>query len=170
LDQSPLSSTKVIEPKRAAEAPLRVIAVPDNDLGSTPFPQPRMQLNLAVLPQVQAQSIGVPFDGYQAPAKARGAGGDGLSSGAPATLSGNKPPRYPAEARRRGYEGTVLLNIQVLAGGAVGEVTIARSSGYDMLDDAAVEAVKQWRFAPAKVGGQAVEANVTLPVQFVLRA
>ena len=56
------------------------------------------------------------------------------------------PPRYPASARRRGQEGTVLLAVTVAADGSVSEVLVARSSGHAVLDDEAVRTVRQWRF------------------------
>lgn len=59
----------------------------------------------------------------------------------------NQPPTYPTIARRRSWEGTVLLGIDCDAEGVVQFVTIVRSSGHGVLDDAAVAAVRQWRFA-----------------------
>ena len=56
-------------------------------------------------------------------------------------------PRYPASARRRGQDGTVLLAVTVAADGSVREVLVARSSGHAVLDDEAVRTVQQWRFA-----------------------
>lgn len=59
----------------------------------------------------------------------------------------NQPPTYPTIARRRSWEGTVLLGIDCDAEGVVRLVTVLRSSGHQVLDDAAVAAVRQWRFA-----------------------
>jgi TonB family protein len=99
--------------------------------------------------------------------------GDGVAAGPPAPASGNRPPRYPPDALRRRIEGTVLLKVEVRPSGETGAVDVARSSGHRSLDDAAVEAVRKWRFRPATDGAGAVvqtSSVVTLPVEFVIRA
>ncbi|HEX9180830.1 MAG TPA: energy transducer TonB [Burkholderiales bacterium] len=82
----------------------------------------------------------------------------------------NPPPDYPAVARRRGLEGVVLLSVLVNEAGLPKEVKLARSSGTPILDDAALEAVKGWRFVPARQGEQAVSAWVEVPIRFRLEA
>ncbi len=77
-------------------------------------------------------------------------------------------PRYPESARRQGVEGITTLRFVVLANGHVGQIAVSRSAGYVDLDRAAVEAVKTWRFEPAKRGKEAVAVWVTLPVRFEL--
>jgi len=83
-------------------------------------------------------------------------------------LASNRKPDYPAEARRRGIQGNVLLHVDVTAAGAALRVNVATSSGHDMLDDAALRAVQQWRFSPAMQGGVAVAGAVDVPVHFRL--
>ena len=78
-------------------------------------------------------------------------------------------PRYPESARRQGIEGTALLRFQVLTDGRVGEVLVERSAGFSDLDLAAVEAIKRWRFEPARRDQQAVAAWAVLPVEFRLK-
>jgi TonB family protein len=78
-------------------------------------------------------------------------------------------PRYPESARRQGIEGVSLLRFEVQANGAVGEILVERSAGYQDLDRAAIEAVKKWRFEPARRGNQSIAVWVTLPVRFALR-
>lgn len=80
----------------------------------------------------------------------------------------NPPPVYPRLARERGYEGTVLLEIEVLASGRCGTVNVLTSSGYDVLDSAAVNAVRQWVFKPARRWRQPVAFWVEIPVTFRL--
>lgn len=77
-------------------------------------------------------------------------------------------PRYPEAARREGVEGVTTLRFQVLTSGEVGTVTVAQSAGHRDLDRAAVEAIKTWRFEPARRGKEAVTVWVTLPVRFEL--
>lgn len=81
----------------------------------------------------------------------------------------NPRPVYPEVARRREWEGRVLLKVQVLANGHAATVTLATSSGHDVLDEAALEAVRNWHFVPAKRGGQPVDSWVTVPINFNLQ-
>jgi protein TonB len=80
----------------------------------------------------------------------------------------NPAPRYPAEARREGAEGTVLLRVWVAADGGPTRVEVERSSGHRALDAAAMGAVRNWRFVPAQRGGEAVEGIATVPLVFRL--
>jgi len=80
----------------------------------------------------------------------------------------NPKPVYPGVARRRHWEGLVVLRVYVTADGRCGEVSVQRSSGHDVLDEAALNAVKKWRFVPAKRGDVAQASWVTVPIQFQL--
>lgn len=80
----------------------------------------------------------------------------------------NPAPTYPSFAQRRGWEGSVLLRVHVLAGGTPDNVQIATSSGRDLLDQAAINAVKTWTFIPAKRGQTPVDGWVTVPIDFTL--
>lgn len=70
----------------------------------------------------------------------------------PPRIIENPKPVYPLEARQKGYEGKALLRVEVLTNGRVGKVEVEKSSGYEILDQAAIEAMKRWRFIPAKRG------------------
>ena len=78
----------------------------------------------------------------------------------------NRPPFYPTEAVRRGIEGKLVLKLTISASGAVSRVEVAESSGYRMLDDAAVAAVREWKFIPAQRGGQPVSWTARQPIRF----
>lgn len=96
---------------------------------------------------------------------------EGGSAGATAPArpsAGNRAPEYPAEARRRGQEGVVLLRLVVDATGDVTGVSVAESSGWPLLDMAAVRAARTWRFTPAMNAGAARASEATLPVRFRL--
>ena len=80
----------------------------------------------------------------------------------------NPPPLYPAPSRRRGEKGRVVLRVFVSAQGAAQQVEMRTSSGFERLDQAALDAVRQWRFVPAKQGEQAVAAWVLVPILFTL--
>ncbi len=81
----------------------------------------------------------------------------------------NARPAYPLAARLRGYEGMVLLSVDVSADGRVDDLTVKRSSGYEVLDRSALDAVRTWTFEPARRMGRAVRMRVDIPVKFVLR-
>lgn len=81
----------------------------------------------------------------------------------------NPLPHYPTVARRRGYEGQTLLRVQVLRSGRVGQIEISTSSGFEILDKAALESVKGWIFVPGTQGGRTVDQWVMVPVRFSLR-
>jgi protein TonB len=78
----------------------------------------------------------------------------------------NSAPDYPSTAKLQGIQGKVLLNVLVTAEGNASRVTITSSSGSKLLDSAALDAVKNWKFAPARRSGKAVEANVIVPIEF----
>ncbi|MBT8420682.1 MAG: energy transducer TonB, partial [Gammaproteobacteria bacterium] len=77
-------------------------------------------------------------------------------------------PVYPRMARRRGQEGEVMIRVSILGSGRVGSASVARSSGHRLLDRAALKAIKGWSFQPARRGGKAVTATLTVPVIFRL--
>jgi protein TonB len=80
----------------------------------------------------------------------------------------NTPPNYPETARRAGWEGRVTVRVEVSADGVPTSVTLGKSSGYGVLDQAALRAVKSWRFQPRRIGGVAMAGVVEVPVHFAL--
>ncbi|HDQ04311.1 MAG TPA: energy transducer TonB, partial [Deltaproteobacteria bacterium] len=82
----------------------------------------------------------------------------------------NMPPVYPEIARVRGYEGIVLVSAEILTTGRVENAKIRKSSGYSILDQSALNAVKAWRFEPAKKSGRPFTMWVEVPIKFVLKA
>ena len=85
-----------------------------------------------------------------------------------ANYKSNPKPEYPRIARSRGWQGKVLLRVQVTADGHSADVSVLQSSGHELLDDAAIEAVRKWTFIPAKRGNTPVASTVTVPMQFKL--
>jgi protein TonB len=81
---------------------------------------------------------------------------------------GNPPPEYPGAALRKGMEGRVILRIKVLPNGRAGTVEVTKSSGKQVLDDAAVETVRNWKFIPAKRGDTPIEGFATQTIDFKL--
>jgi protein TonB len=94
--------------------------------------------------------------------------GNGEGQYRQARTSDAPKPRYPESARRNGKEGRVLLRVLVNEEGRSASVEVNRSSGIEALDQAAVEAIKHWRFAPARVGETPVDSWVRIPIDFRL--
>lgn len=78
----------------------------------------------------------------------------------------NHKPNYPEYAKRKGYEGTVVLKVKILKTGDVSDVQVSRSSGHRVLDDAAVAAIQKWKFSPAEKNKQPIDQWVQLPINF----
>ena len=82
---------------------------------------------------------------------------------------GLSEPVYPAQEIRQQHTGTVLLSVQVLPNGRVGEVRIDQSSGYPRLDASAAREARQWRFKPGTSDGVAVAMWRQVPITFRLK-
>jgi TonB family protein len=93
--------------------------------------------------------------------------GGAISEAKPDYLK-NPAPEYPETARRRGYEGIVFLTADIDKNGSPVKVEIEKSSGHAILDEAALKAVKTWKFLPGKVGNLPIESTVRVPVRFYL--
>jgi protein TonB len=81
----------------------------------------------------------------------------------------NTPPAYPGLARKRGQEGTVVLQVLVSRTGRVDDLKIDDSSNFTLLDRAAVSAVRKWKFEPGKQGKEKIPMWVRVPVTFKLK-
>ncbi|GAB6192047.1 energy transducer TonB [Desulfocastanea catecholica] len=81
----------------------------------------------------------------------------------------NPKPVYPALARRRGWQGVVILAVMVLADGSPGQLAIHTSSGHELLDKTALQTVKDWHFLPGTKNNIAAPMEVLVPVRFVLQ-
>jgi protein TonB len=115
----------------------------------------------------------VPVPGPQAALTAPDPAPAATSTGPAPTVIGagylsRTKPVYPLEARRLRQEGLVILSLTVMVDGSGAEIRLKQSSGHHLLDEAALEAVKHWRFAPARVGSTAVSARVEVPIRFKL--
>lgn len=109
-------------------------------------------------PALQALTAGIGrpgVEGLQAPA-------------VPAAYADNERPTYPLLARRKGFEGRVLLRVAVRPDGTAESATVIASSGHDMLDRAAKATIAKWRFRPASIGDRPVAGTIDVPVVFRL--
>ncbi|MDN5871713.1 MAG: energy transducer TonB [Nitrococcus sp.] len=169
-----------LEPKPKVERPLEPIKPPEPEKkplitqnrsepvpmepAPLPQPQPRPQRQ----PSAPKHSVAEP-----APEPPRSAPVADTARQAPVTppnvmaaYQNNPPPVYPLRSRSLGEEGQVLLRVHITADGSVDQIEVERSSGYERLDQAALEAVRDWRFAPARRGDEPVGAWVLVPIHF----
>jgi periplasmic protein TonB len=116
---------------------------------------------------VRADHAGGTADGAGAIKPASNPGGS-IASGATPRYGSNPLPVYPSLARKMGHEGVVLLAAEILSDGRVGQLVVKKSSGFPTLDQSALDAVRRWKFIPAKWMGKAVSAWVDVPVKFRL--
>lgn len=98
--------------------------------------------------------------------KATGSGGARMAN--KADYDRNPPPVYPNEAKKRGEEGIVILLIELNDRGGVNSVVVDQGSGFKSLDRAALDAVRRWRFQPAKMAGIGIASSVKVPIRFEL--
>lgn len=123
---------------------------------SEPLPTPTVQPRQTATPRMPRWTVATPPSSTANP------------NHTPPDLSQNAPPIYPALAIQRGWQGTVLLRFSINEVGSVTKVEVARSSGYPILDAAAVNAVRRWHAKPARHDGEPVATVEVLPVQFKL--
>jgi protein TonB len=76
--------------------------------------------------------------------------------------------RYPHAALERGWEGTVTLKVHIQADGDIGEVLVVSSSGHDVLDEAAVDLIKEAHATPARRGDKSIDSWVIVPYRFTI--
>lgn len=79
-----------------------------------------------------------------------------------------RPPKYPPQAVRQHVTGRVMLKVLVAADGTAQEVTVEKSSGSRLLDQAAIAAVKTWMFNPGQKGGRPASGYALVPIEFNL--
>lgn len=93
----------------------------------------------------------------------------GTTIGARIAVGRNAQPRYPLAARKRGYEGRAIIRAKISPSGNVIRTVIAQSSGHQILDTVAQEAVTSWTFRPALRDGRAVLGQIEVPIEFRLQ-
>jgi protein TonB len=101
------------------------------------------------------------------PAKGGSGAGEGRDEGVEAVPIETPSPVYPDTARRGNVQGTVIAEIRIDSQGKVESARAAQGSGSPLLDDAALAAVKSWRYKPATLGGKPIPS--VRRVRFVFR-
>ncbi|WP_291271735.1 energy transducer TonB [Geothrix sp.] len=82
----------------------------------------------------------------------------------------NPPPDYPSLSRRLGEEGRIILRVLISPEGLPRDIQLQASSGFPRLDQAALQTVRRWRFAPAMRGEEPLAAWVLVPIRFNLES
>lgn len=186
------------EPPKPEVRPQPVIAETPVET-PTPPPPPAVQAPVKSIPADPVESPGLPEAPPREPSRGTGdrggvgsgsgqgigeGSGGGLGAGTgggtgggvyqpgagidPPTLVREVKPIYTDEARRQRIQGDVILEIVVRSDGSVGSIRVRRSLGGG-LDQRAIEAVRQWRFNPARRHGTPVDVAVEVAVEFKLR-
>lgn len=121
-------------------------------------------------PSVQASSSSNEIQGQLSGGKAQSAGSSSGTADADYKSESlrNAQPRYPIYSRKMRQEGVVIITAEVLTDGSATDVRMVASSGIKLLDEAALETVKQWRFIPAKRDGVPYAQRLRIPVTFSL--
>ncbi|MGH6782499.1 MAG: energy transducer TonB, partial [Sphingomonadaceae bacterium] len=85
------------------------------------------------------------------------------------TMIDFKPPSYPVESRRKKEQGIVILTLLLGLDGAVSEIVVQKSSGFARLDEAALRAVRRWRWSPTMRGGQPMLVRGVVEIPFIIK-
>ena len=131
---------------------------------AAPKPSPAPRIERALPPD----AILVPAPPQPIPAQTEAVVEQVTEASGDADYLQNPAPKYPGLAQRQGWEGTVWLHVLVKSDGTPAQIDLEKSSGRKTLDDAALAAVKNWRFVPAKRGETAVDGWVSVPLEFKL--
>ena len=82
----------------------------------------------------------------------------------------NPHPPYPIIARKKGWEGHLILKVFVNHKGSAEKVEVIKSSGYKILDEVSLNTVKNWIFIPARQGIVDIEDQIQVPIRFILNS
>jgi protein TonB len=154
-----------VKPKKAPAIPKKTPVIRQPVMKSAPTSAPAAKAETAA----SAAAVAAPSSPTAAaPAPAQPKAEAFTEANYRANYQSNPKPEYPRLAKSRGWQGKVLLRVQVTADGRSASVQVQQSSGHNQLDEAAVEAVENWTFLPAKRGDMPVASTVTVPIQFKL--
>ena len=160
------------EPGLAVE--FRIDALPTSD--SEPVSRQEPQSQAVEKERPVEETLPTEVSKVKKPARSKHAEADGRAGHPNATArgearpspQGNPRPEYPDFAKRKGWQGECLLRVVVTAEGRADSVAVHRSSGFAILDQSAVAAVRRWRFLPSVDGGGSRVSTIEVPVNFSL--
>jgi len=164
LAAEPETKPAVPPPETPSETPLTTPPEP------APLPAPAPVSPLSTSPQTTVPVSLTPTTRQTSKGDASGRSSPVALTNTPAQVDPNylhRPnPVYPAASKRLREAGTVLLRVSLDAAGEVRDINVQTTSSYQRLDQAAMEAVRQWRFIPASKGQQPVASTVLVPIEF----
>ncbi len=160
--QQPPKPKPIPKPLPKPEKP--VVKKPDRP---KPMPKPQPQVEAAPAPTPVEEAAPAPVIAPKGSPKAEVEPGEDTRYHT-GGISGFSR-RYNRLAQERGWEGTVTLKVHILADGEIGEVIVISSSGHDVLDEQAVELIKEAHATPARRGDKPVDSWVVVPYQFKLK-
>jgi protein TonB len=156
-DAKPVLMPAPLEPEPSSMLPAPpIVALPRADLQTVTQPPVISQAPPKQQPRAAAAAL--------APAVAPMAAPDV----GPKPMSSPKPP-YPLSAFKAKQEGRVVLELEVLEDGAIGQVRLAQSSAVESLDQSALDTVKKWKYAPAQKGGIIVKQWIRVSILFEVK-
>jgi periplasmic protein TonB len=157
-------------------APIEAVFIPE---ATQTEPEPEIKIKPEIdqpvavdepVPEIDFEEPVTPPSDVPIPASANAVTGS-PSAGAPAQdlkTANRVDPIYPPASRRAGEQGTVRLKVLVDTNGRASNVAVSQTSGFPRLDQAAVEAVKKWRFVAATDGTNKIQAYTQVAVTFKL--
>lgn len=161
-------TAKPVAPKPLPAKPQPAVAA--TTPSPKPVPRPAEPQGAPARPAQASSQPAQPAPTQPTAATAPAAAATPIISLRPRFASPPPPPRYPSTARRRNLQGIVRVEVSLDERGQQLKLAITRSSGVESLDQAALEAVAQWRFLPESVDGRAVPSRVEIPIEFALTA
>lgn len=159
------------------QPPVKPAAQPSPTPAASSKPQPPAALPAAVPTQAPSTQAPASQAGAAAASAAAGSATATVAPASPARIElpsssadylNNPRPAYPGLSKRLGEEGKVVLRVLIEADGSASKAEIRSSSGYDRLDQAALQTVLRWRYLPGKRGGVAEAMWFNVPINFVL--
>lgn len=168
LAAEPEANSAVTQPETTLTNPQTPAPLPASDPVSPPSTSPQTTAPASPKPAT-SQTLRGGSSGAPTPVALTDTANDALPT-IPAQVDPNylhRPnPVYPAVSKRLRESGTVLLRVSLDAAGEVRDINVQTTSAYQRLDQAAMEAVRRWRFVPASRGQQPVASTVIVPIEF----
>ncbi|MGO2474485.1 MAG: TonB family protein [Vibrio litoralis] len=160
----PVKKKKSIEKQAVAKKEIEKKPVSKRSIVKEPSitkPQPKTKVEPVIEKELSAQAS-------PASSAKQGVSEKPILIEQPSFLAPPTKPRYPRLAQRRGIEGTAMYEIWLDENGQQIKQNLLSSSGASMLDQAALEAIKKWKFSPRKINGTSIAHRVQVPIRFKL--
>lgn len=170
IHDAPISKLADVVLQRKPNPPTRPKPPIKKDVASRePVVKSKAQIQTA-MENLKGQEQGQTNQGAQQQAGIQQAGLSGEVKAARYVLgsASNPKPKYPKLARKRGWQGRVILSVHINEEGRPVHILIKKSSGHKVLDRAALKALKKWKFQPARKGGLRVASHLHIPIRFDL--